>query len=63
MIDDFLPDKVAEEVTEELGAIIVALETELVDKLAGEKAKKLECNLSEQSPRNLTILPLTSSQR
>ena len=45
MIDDFLPDKVAEEVTEELGAIIVALETETrhddvsVDKLAGEQAK------------------------
>ena len=39
MIGDFLPDKVVEEVTEELGAIIVALETELVDTLAGEKAK------------------------
>ena len=44
MIDDFLPDKVAEEAIEVLGAIIAALETEtlddaLVDKLTGEKAK------------------------
>lgn len=44
VIDDFLPDKVAEEAIEVLGAIIAALETEtlddaLVDKLTGEKAK------------------------
>ena len=44
MIHKFLPDKVAEEAIEVLGAIIAALETEtlddaLVDKLTGEKAK------------------------
>ena len=44
MIHEFLPDKVAEDVIEVLGAIIVALETEtlddtFVDKLAGEKTK------------------------
>ena len=37
MIDDFLPDKVAEEVTEVLGAIIVALETETLDDVSVDK--------------------------
>ena len=44
MIHKFLPDKVAEDVIEVLGVIIVALEPEtlddtFVDKLASEKAK------------------------
>ena len=37
MIDDFLPDKVAEEVTEVLGAIIVVLETATIDDVSVDK--------------------------
>ena len=65
VIHEFLPDKVAEDVIEVLGTIIVALETEtlddtFLDKLAGEKRpNNWAWNLSEQSPRHLTTHWLT----